>query len=61
MTNRSKEKEKGSQNLMFNAIGAALSGWAQMEGALVGVLSLLLRTPSQKAGLILYSVINFNV
>jgi hypothetical protein len=61
MTSRAKEIENTSQYLMFNAIGSALSGWAQMEGTVVSILSLLLRTPSQKAGLVLYSIINFNV
>lgn len=48
------------QNVLFLVVGQALSGWARMEEGLVLVLALLLRTNTQKSGIILYSTINFN-
>jgi hypothetical protein len=56
-----KEIQDKSLWFVFGVIGAALSQWSQMETALVVVASLLLRTQSQKAGLVLYSIVNFNI
>jgi hypothetical protein len=47
---------------LFTNVGLALSQWAGMEDSLVAIASLLLRThESNKVGIILYSIINFNV
>jgi hypothetical protein len=46
---------------LYLVIGSALTAWASMEESLVLILSFLLRTESEKAGLILYSTINFSV
>lgn len=49
------------RRLLFATIGQTLSTWARMEEALVIVVALLLRVHTSKAGLIMYSIINFNV
>jgi hypothetical protein len=47
---------------LYAAVGEALSQWARMEDLLVAIASLLLRTHEvNKVGIILYSIINFNV
>jgi hypothetical protein len=51
---------ESDDRVLFLTIGQALSAWAKMEEVLVIILALLLRTQSEKAGLILYSTINFN-
>jgi hypothetical protein len=46
---------------LFTSVGQALSHWAGMEGVLVAIVSLLLRThEANKVGIVLYSIINFN-
>jgi hypothetical protein len=42
-------------------VGQALSVWARMEEALVGVACVLLETKIEKAGIVMYSILNFNV
>lgn len=51
----------GDKRALFAAVGAALSSWAKMEELLVIIAALLLRVDVQKSGLILYTIINFNV
>jgi hypothetical protein len=47
---------------LFTNVGLALSQWSGMEDLLVGITSLLLRThEGNKVGVILYSIVNFNV
>ncbi len=53
--------EKSDNNVLYLVVGSALTSWAAMEEAMVMILAYLLRTGSDKAGLILYSTINFNV
>jgi hypothetical protein len=57
---RSKELfEKAEDNALYLVVGSALT--TSMEEAMVMILAQLLRTNADKAGLILYSTINFNV
>jgi len=44
---------------LFTEVGKALSSWASLEAILVGVASLLLSNSVQKAGVVMYSIINF--
>jgi hypothetical protein len=53
--------KKENKNFLFMLVGEALSLWAQMEDSLVIIAGMLLRTKFTKAGVILYSIINFNV
>jgi hypothetical protein len=46
---------------LYTSVGQALSAWAAMEEALVGMAALLLRTSVPKAGIMMYSIINFQV
>jgi hypothetical protein len=44
------------------SMGQALSAWAKMETSLVGIAGLLLKTSElNKVGIIMYSIVNFNV
>jgi hypothetical protein len=53
------ETEKG---VMYVVVGQALGAWAQMEEELVVIVEILLLGPGDgKAGVIMYSIINFNV
>jgi hypothetical protein len=47
-------------HVFYRAAGQALTAWAQMEEKLVLLAAMLLMTRPIKAGLILYSAINFN-
>jgi hypothetical protein len=44
---------------LFTEVGKALSAWATLEEILVCVASLLLTNSVQKAGVVMYSIINF--
>jgi hypothetical protein len=56
------EKTKATnENMLFITAGAALTYWAEMEEEIVKIVSHLLRTHEEKAGLIMYSIINFHV
>jgi hypothetical protein len=46
---------------LYTSVGQALSAWAVMEESLVGIAALLLRTDLPKAGIMMYSIINFQV
>jgi hypothetical protein len=50
---------KSDRQLLYENVGRALSAWAQMEELLVALLALILRVNGQQAGLILYSIFNF--
>src|ERR1700732_5442731 len=54
-----KERDSGRQWL-YTTVGHALSSWAIIEENLVVIATLLLRLSPSEAGLILYSIINFN-
>ena len=41
-------------------LGRALTAWAKMEESLVVIVMHLLRVHPEKAGLLMYSIINFN-
>jgi hypothetical protein len=43
----------------YAAVGKGISNWSKMEERLVGVVGRLLRTTEPKAGLVMYSIINF--
>jgi hypothetical protein len=43
----------------FTEVGKALSTWASLEEILVGIVYLLLTDSVQKAGVVMYSIINF--
>lgn len=45
---------------LFASVGMALTTWAKMEEVLVLIMSLLMRTSSKRAGLIMFSIINFS-
>jgi hypothetical protein len=53
--------EQERERLFFAAVGQTLSLWARMEQFLVLITSILLGTTSTKAGIIMYSIVNFNV
>ena len=53
--------EQEGETLFFAAVGQTLSFWASVEELLVLITSMLLGTQSTKAGIIMYSIINFNV
>ena len=46
---------------LYTRVGQAISFWASMETRLVTIAALLLGTSEQKAGLLMYSIMNFNV
>lgn len=48
------------RRILYLSVGLAITAWAKMEDHLVGVAALLLRTPIEKAGTVMYSIINFN-
>jgi hypothetical protein len=52
--------QKLGDEAVYQTIGHALTAWAHMEAGLVVIFGMLLRTESERAGLILYSIINFN-
>jgi hypothetical protein len=45
----------------YATIGRGITAWSQMEGSLVHIASYLLDSPSEKVGLVLYSVSNFHI
>jgi hypothetical protein len=45
----------------YMAVGQGISHWSHMEERLVQVAAKLLRTSPSKAGLVMFSIINFNV
>ncbi len=53
--------EENQYALLHYATGRAITGWALMEERLVLIAALLLKTTHQKAGLVFYSIINFQV
>jgi hypothetical protein len=48
------------RDILFRGIGAALSAWSKMEEIMVVIAMQLLRTSPEKAGVVMYSIINFN-
>jgi hypothetical protein len=59
---KSKELFEGADDrALYLVVGTALTSWATMEESMVIIFSMLVRTETEKAGLILYSIINFSV
>jgi len=57
-----KELTDTDEGVMYVVMGGALSAWARMEEVLVVIAEILLLGPgTDKVGLIMYSIINFNV
>lgn len=50
-----------NRDIFYAATGQALTVWARMEEELVILAALLLPVMTEKAGLMMYSIINFNV
>src|ERR1700758_619872 len=44
----------------YAAVGKGISNWSKMEERLVSVVARLLRTSDAKAGLVMYSIMNFH-
>lgn len=55
------EISEANERILWTTVGQALTAWAAMEETLVAMVTLLLRTETDKAGIIMYSIINFNV
>jgi hypothetical protein len=55
------EAEKQLEQIFYQSVGSAISSWTSMESSIVAIASLLLETSFQKAGLVFYSIANFNV
>lgn len=49
------------EKIFMEAVGRSLSFWAKVEELLVVITGILLGTQSTKAGIIMYSIVNFNV
>jgi hypothetical protein len=49
------------EDALFQSIGMALTIWAKMEELLIAIMALLMRSDISRAGLILYSTVNFSV
>jgi hypothetical protein len=60
-TRHTEEFKSTHENALFASVGQALSLWAQMEESLVVIAGLLLRARFTKVGVVMYSIINFNV
>ncbi len=45
----------------YQTVGIGITTWSEIEGRLVQLVAKLLRTSETKAGLVMYSIINFNV
>jgi hypothetical protein len=45
----------------YMAVGQGISHWSSIEGRLVQIAANLLRTSEEKAGLVMYSIININI
>jgi len=45
----------------YMAVGQGISHWSRMEGRLVQVAARLLRTSEPKAGVVMYSIMNFHI
>jgi hypothetical protein len=59
---KTKDLFEGSEDrALYLVVGTALTSWATMEESMVIIFSMLLRTDAEKAGLILYSIVNFSV
>ena len=46
---------------LYETVGHALSTWAGMESSLVTIVGYLLETPRVRAGVVMYSIMNFQV
>lgn len=60
-TNGLESLEQECETLFLATVGKSLSFWARVEELLVLITSMLLGTQSTKAGIIMYSIVNFNV
>ncbi len=58
-----KETSKAKSDLemkFYAAVGKGISNWSKMEERLVSVVAKLLKTSDAKAGLVMYSIMNFH-
>jgi hypothetical protein len=55
-----REDRLNNQETLHTAVGQALASWASAEEHIVMIAAMLLSIPDEKAGLIFYSIINFN-
>ncbi|MGB6534680.1 MAG: hypothetical protein WBF58_01810 [Xanthobacteraceae bacterium] len=56
-----KQAKLAQVRLFYAGVGQGISHWARMEERLVQIAARLLRSSERKAGLVLYSIINFYV
>jgi len=53
--------EESEQSFLFFLVGTAITHWSYVEDSLVFILRILLRVRGDQAGVILYSITNFQV
>jgi hypothetical protein len=51
---------KDAERTLYYSIGRSITAWSRTEGLLVIIAAMLLETSLEKAGLVLYSIINVN-
>jgi hypothetical protein len=51
----------GAINLFYSTVGQGISFWAIMEGRLVQIAAKLLKSPDERTGLVMYSILNFHI
>jgi hypothetical protein len=56
-----REHKSGYERIFCEAVGRALSFWARLEELLVVITAILLGTQFTKAGIVMYSIVNFHV
>lgn len=57
---RDEDIRETTEEAVYNSVGRALSVWANMEESIVRIASFLLETPRDRAGIVMYSILNFN-
>lgn len=48
------------REVYYTGVGQSISAWANMETTIVRIFALVMHTTDEKAGLVLYSIMNFN-
>lgn len=48
------------QQILFSYVGRALTAWSKMEETMVAIIAVLLMVSVKKAGVVMYSIYNFN-
>lgn len=59
--NKSDKLRRDHKYIFYTTIGQGITAWSGMEEVIVQIAAKLLRTSEVKAGLIMYSTINFYV